>query len=338
MVEASATPETAEASHLRHLLEKQPSCLLRVGRDGLLLACSDAGLSLLGKEDLAHVLDRPFDEYVAPEHLDAWREFRERVWMTGAGSVECAFASAAGTGARTLQLQAVALRNHPDGLESMLMVVRDTSTVRRLEESLVADRAAGQDASEPPRLEADRNGLRAVIEKELADQFQRTMAARDLQHNEALAKRESELTLALEGQQQLQTLLARAEAEQQRLAAEHVAELSQTERALGELTLLKNQVLKSLADQRVELEQWRETASTIEPLASMGRLANQISCELHGLIATLDERARLLLNVSRVDVSYRPAIETVHDAVLATSMARRLSSTNAEPTPDSETP
>jgi hypothetical protein len=220
----------------------------------------------------------------------------------------------------------------------MLMVVRDTSTVRRLEESLFADRAAGQDASEPPRLEIDRDGLRAVIETELADEFQRTMAARDLQHNEALAKRESELTLALEGQQQLQTLLARAEAEQQRLAAEHVAELSQTERALGELTLLKNQVLKSLADQRVELEQWRETASTIEPLASMGRLANQISCELHGLIATLDERARLLLNVSRVDVSYRPAIETVHDAVLATSMARRLSSTNAEPTPDSETP
>ena len=322
--ETSATGETAEASHLRHLLEKQPSCLLRIGRDGLLLACNDAGLRLLGTEDLAHVLDRSLDEYLAPAHLAAWREFRERVWQTGAGSVECALAPAAETDTRTVQLQAVALRNHPDGLESMLMVVRETSTLRRLEESLRADQAVRQDALERRRLEADPAALRAGIEKELADDFERTMAARERQHIETIENLQDELMLAFADQKRLQALLGRAEAEQQRLAAEHAADRAEAERAL--------------ADQRVELQQWRETASTLEPLAARGRLSMQISCELHGLIATLDERAQLLLSIPRVEVSYRPTIETVHDALLATSMARRLPCTNAEPTPDSETP
>src|SRR5436190_12834759 len=112
-------PDVSEAPHLVQLIEKQPSCLMRVGRDGILLACNDSGLNLLGKSELVQVLERNFDEHVASDHLAAWTEFVERVWTAGAGSLECElFVSDV---KRLVLLQAVALRNHPDGLESLLM-------------------------------------------------------------------------------------------------------------------------------------------------------------------------------------------------------------------------
>jgi hypothetical protein len=86
-VSPSAYSDSSEAAHLRALLEKQPSCLLRVGRDGLLLACNDAGLSLLGKNHLGDVLNQRFEEHLAPNQVDTWREFADRVWATGAGSI-----------------------------------------------------------------------------------------------------------------------------------------------------------------------------------------------------------------------------------------------------------
>src|SRR5437764_15080817 len=72
--------EGPDPSHLLHLIEKQPSCLLRVGRDGVLLACNDAGLSLLGKTELAQVLNRGFHEHLHDDHAGPWREFVDRVW------------------------------------------------------------------------------------------------------------------------------------------------------------------------------------------------------------------------------------------------------------------
>lgn len=348
---ASALPEVVDdASHLRRLLEKQPSCLLRVGRDGLLLACNEAGLGLLGTGDLAQVLDRPLDEYFAPAHRAAWHEFRAHVWVTGAGFLECDLAPATDAGTRTVQLQAVALRHHPDGLESMLLAVRDTSTLRRLEESLLLKESRAeqqrltaalkeQDA-ERARILEQRGKLQAALRDALVLAQQAASALRcDQQHNELVTNLQAELALAIADQKRLQMLLGRAEVEQQRLAAGHAADRAETERALGELTLLKNQILKSLDDQLVELRHWRETAFTLEPLAAAGRLAMQTSSELHDVMTTLDERARLLLSVSRVDASYRPIIESVHAAALrAASLARQLSRTHTEPTPDPEAP
>ena len=137
----------AVESHLRHLIERQPSCLLRVARTGNLLACNDAGLNLLGKTELAQVLDKPFEAHLAAEHAAAWREFTDRVWTDGAGSIESNLASEGGAN-RTVLLQAIALRDHPDGVESLLLAVRDTSPLRRLEESLRGERAVQQKLAE----------------------------------------------------------------------------------------------------------------------------------------------------------------------------------------------
>src|SRR5262245_49235360 len=125
-----ASTGDGESSYLRQLLEKQPACLLRVGRDGMLLACNDAGMGLLGKSELGDVLNRAFEEYLAAEHLASWREFVTRVWVEDAASLECEFVSDEAP-RRHVMLQAIALRNHPDGLESLLMAARDTTPLRR---------------------------------------------------------------------------------------------------------------------------------------------------------------------------------------------------------------
>jgi hypothetical protein len=58
---------------------------------------------------------------------------------------------------------------------------------------------------------------------------------------------------------------------------------------------------------------------------------------LNELVARLDDRAQLLLSLSRVDVSYRPIIEAMHaDALRAASLARQLSRSSPDPDPVSE--
>ena len=131
-------------------------------------------------------------------------------------------------------------------------------------------------------------------------------------------------------------LLARAEADQDRLRAVHSAERADVERSLGEATIKKNQLFKKLSDQRVEMQQWQAQARTLEPLATAGRLAGQLARELHELVANLDERARLLLGVSRLDAGYRPVVEALRaDAMRAASLARQLSR-SAPDIPDGE--
>src|SRR5262249_26088365 len=130
-----------DASHLLYLLEKQPSCLLRVGMDGTLLACNDAGLSLLGRDGLADVLNKPFQSNIVVDHHKGWADFTGRVVATGAGSFECDFAGSDGV-PRHVLLQAIALRNHPDAIDSMLVAVRDVSPMRRLEATLRGEQQA----------------------------------------------------------------------------------------------------------------------------------------------------------------------------------------------------
>ena len=51
-------PASTDSIYLLRLLEKQPSCLIRVDLDGTLLAVNEAGLKLLGTEALHQVLGR----------------------------------------------------------------------------------------------------------------------------------------------------------------------------------------------------------------------------------------------------------------------------------------
>ena len=122
----------AEVERLRLLLERQPSCLMRVARDGTLLAVNAAALGLLGAPDLAAVLGTSLLTRLSGDPI-AWNDFLERV-AAGAASLECELTE--GTGTRAVVMQAIVIERHPDGVESVLVAARDVSTARRLEISL----------------------------------------------------------------------------------------------------------------------------------------------------------------------------------------------------------
>lgn len=126
----------AEVERLRSLLERQPSCLLRVGVAGTLRAVNEAALSFLGARGLAQVLGTSLVERIEGENGGAlWAEFATRVSTTGSGSLECEMTDLTGV-QRFVIVQAATLPAHPDGEDSLLVTVRDVSTARRLQASL----------------------------------------------------------------------------------------------------------------------------------------------------------------------------------------------------------
>jgi hypothetical protein len=97
---------------------------------------SDAAVTLLGAHDLAQLLDTSLiDRIRGDSAAEAWADFTTRVFGSGSASAECDIDDVAGT-RRSVLLLGVALPDHPDGLTSLLVTVRDVSTARGLEASL----------------------------------------------------------------------------------------------------------------------------------------------------------------------------------------------------------
>lgn len=125
-----------EVERLRALLERQPSCLMRIAMGGTLLAVNQAALSLLGARTLADVLGTSIVQRIGSDDAArTWDDFVARVTQSGSGSLECEMQDLGGT-RRAVVVQAVTLPTHPDGDESVLVTVRDVSTSRRLQASL----------------------------------------------------------------------------------------------------------------------------------------------------------------------------------------------------------
>jgi PAS domain-containing protein len=137
----------AELERLHKLLDRLKSCLMRVGADGKLLAVNDAAVDLLGGGELSHVLGTNFVAYVRDDGGTLWSDFVRHVSESGAGSLECEIDDLGGT-RRTLMLLGVAVSDHPDGIASMLVTVRDITTARRLEASLQEYEGARKQLSE----------------------------------------------------------------------------------------------------------------------------------------------------------------------------------------------
>lgn len=138
---AVAQPTTAELlaeiERLRALLDKAPSCLMRVGSDGTLLAVSDVALDLLGARTLAEALGKSFVTFLRGADPDPlWADFVHRVGEGGSGSAECEMEDLSGT-RRDVMLLGSKIEQHPDGVASILVVVRDITTARKLEASLL---------------------------------------------------------------------------------------------------------------------------------------------------------------------------------------------------------
>src|SRR5688572_5648056 len=123
-----------EIDRLRALLDKQPCCVLRVAASGRLLAVNEAAVSLLGARGLVDVLGTMFTERLVGDS-NAWDEFVRRVSQAGSASTECEMSDLAGVH-RAIVMQGLALPDHPDGEDSLLVAVRDVSISRRLQVSL----------------------------------------------------------------------------------------------------------------------------------------------------------------------------------------------------------
>ena len=180
-----------EIERLRTLIEKQPSCMMRIGTDGTLLAVNEVALSLLGARALVDVLGTSFTDRL-PGDGTAWADFVRRVSQGGSASTECEMNDLAGV-QRAVMIQGIALPGHPDGEESMLVSVRDVSASRRLQASLQEQEDLRQQAQASlDDATATVSDLRVQLENVIAEQ-DRLRAALD----GALAERE-QLTAALD--------------------------------------------------------------------------------------------------------------------------------------------
>lgn len=182
----------AEVERLRTLLDKLPSCLMRIGLDGTLLAVSDTALDLLGARDLGSVLGSAFIDRLQGDARAVWTDFAQRVSADGSGSAECEMEDLT-RARRVVVLQGVMVPHHPDAQASILVAVRDITTARRLEASLheqegvrrsvqaaldAATASMEQLRGQLENASAERRELRAALDASAADQ-QRLGAAID---------------------------------------------------------------------------------------------------------------------------------------------------------------
>src|SRR5437879_614374 len=132
MAAPNASAPSADSAYLRRLLERQPACLIRVRLDGGLLACNDAALSLFGVGALRAILNTNLTDRIVAAERAKWQEFTTRCWANGAASLECHLVIP-DDDARPVLVQGVALKDHPDGVDSPLLNLRDQSQAHRLE-------------------------------------------------------------------------------------------------------------------------------------------------------------------------------------------------------------
>jgi chaperonin cofactor prefoldin len=258
-----------EVGHLRSIVEKQPSCLMRVGADGTLLAISDAAISLLGAGELAQVINGNLMDHLPVEAVGVWSDFACRVLKSGSGSAECEMTDLAGV-RRWVVLAGVALRDHPDGLESLLVTARDVTAARRLEASLQEQEGMRQSIEE----------LRAKLAAALADRQQFELAAADRDQLQA------SLDQAAAERQRIRAALDEAVAERQQIANEleqMVAERDELERIardreakrqrlLGEQMTGRMKAEEALTEARTQVEQLTTAITAVMDAAAAASL------------------------------------------------------------------
>src|SRR5438067_10017310 len=154
---------SADAVHLCGLLDRLPTCLIRVRPDGILLACNDAGLGLFGVRKLAAILNTNLADRIVTTELANWQEFTARAWAKGAASLETHLV--VGDDIRAVLVQGIALKDHPDGVDSLLFHFRDQSRTHLLERSLRS--AEINRAGQEERQRAARDQVEEVVAEKM---------------------------------------------------------------------------------------------------------------------------------------------------------------------------
>src|SRR6476660_6627907 len=120
----NASAPVGMVSHLKHLIESLPVCVMRTDLEGCLLAANDSALQLLGVTEHAKVLGRSLSERISAEHTEDWLGFLRRGWSEGASSVECELVDFAGAH-RIILIKSVAQPTHADGIQSLILTAQD---------------------------------------------------------------------------------------------------------------------------------------------------------------------------------------------------------------------
>jgi hypothetical protein len=186
------------ASYLRGLLERQPACLIRVQTDGVILACNDAALSLFGVASLGAILNTNLTDRLVASERSKWQEFSPRVWAKGAASLACHLAPSDDGDPRPVLLQAIALNDHPDGIDSLLVNLRDQSHTHQLEHAIQSAELSRVDQEERQRAArdqievagAERRRLEALVDDHQAEcrLLAEELAAQTADHKQREAK------------------------------------------------------------------------------------------------------------------------------------------------------
>ena len=303
MAAASTPSPSADASYLRWLLERQPACLIRVRLDGVLLACNDAALGLFGVGTLGAILNTNLTDRVIAAERTKWQNFATRVWANGAASLECHLVVLDGN-ARPVLLQGIALNDHPDGLDSLLLNLRDQSQTHRLERSIQSaeiDRAGQEERQQAAREQveqaiAERLQLAALVDEHQAER-QRLTEVIDAQI--ADRQRREAKSVELEGriEESQLALLVREREHRDRIAALE-AELAASHAAHGN---------------RASARDPAQTGQQ-EPVSGERNRQELAAVELR-LQASAAEKARLWALVAKHEVQRRQIAADHHAAV-----------------------
>jgi PAS domain S-box-containing protein len=235
-------------SHLKHLIESLPVCVMRTDLEGCLLAANDSALQLLGVTEHAKVLTKSLTERISAEHVEDWRGFLQRGWSEGASSVECELIDFTGAH-RVIIVKSVAQPMHADGIQSLILTAQDLASRRRLERALNEHQGCATkiDAlqSQLEQSEAQRQGLTALLET-----LQAGSGDKSSEHESALAALQQQIA-------ELQGTLAAKDQEWQRRCDGLTAEVTQHDAE-------RQQLASRLEERLADSQRLTETAAARE--------------------------------------------------------------------------
>jgi PAS domain S-box-containing protein len=142
--------------HLLAIVETTPECVKLVSKDGTLLRMNAAGLSMVGADSAETVLGKNVYSLIAPEDLERFREFNERVCNGEKGTLAFDIVGLNGR-RRHMETHAAPLRQ-TDGSYCQLAVTRDI-TDRSSSDQATNLLAAIVDSSDDAIISKDLNGV-----------------------------------------------------------------------------------------------------------------------------------------------------------------------------------
>lgn len=208
-------------------------------------------------------------------------------------------AQLAGALAETLALKTSLERR---GTESQQLVTEHEVERARLQQTAAAERERAQDFEQQVKQLADeRTELEAALNASVADTAD--LKALLQQHQNAVTDLRNKLVNAAVERKRLTTLVDQRDAD----------------------------VVKALADQKLDLKILTENMRNVEPLAAAGRLAIEVHGELQAFLAQIEERAGRLIERCALEAVDRHEIEQLRiDTVRAASLARQVVAPNGE--------